>query len=68
VDVYRLVKRVCLGFVESVEIVTMKMIRISVIVSLITVLAGTYIYLYMKEREQTKASASLQSIDLALVV
>ncbi|MEH6559288.1 MAG: hypothetical protein V7459_15120 [Oceanicoccus sp.] len=46
----------------------MKMIRIAVIVSLITVLAGTYIYLYLKEREQTKSSASLQPIGLALVV
>lgn len=63
-----IVKFVALRIVKSVGIITMKMIRISVIVSLIIVLAGTYIYLYLKEREQTTASVTLESIDLMLAV
>lgn len=37
---------------------SMKMIRISVIVSLVAVMAGTYLYLYLKETEQAAVSAS----------
>ncbi len=47
---------------------SMKIIRISVVVSLIVVLAGTYIYLYLKEREQITASVYLEPKDVALAV
>lgn len=53
---------------EGGGVIAMKMIRILVVVSLIVVLAGTYIYLYLKEGEKSAVSTSPGIYHQSLIV